>query len=109
MVQEIHEVAQGKINIIHTDNGGEFRDGDLEEFILKINAKHVFGAPYHPQSQGVVECANGTIKQFILVDHVSRACEIYLTTFHGDIFFHPYPHFSIHTPIFPSIGNLFFH
>ena len=48
-----------------TDNGGEFLGDDFEATILRSGASHSFGAPHTPESQGVVERANGTIKRLI--------------------------------------------
>lgn len=48
--------------VLHSDNGSEFKNKLMREIISSLGLKHVFGAPYHPQSQGVVERLNRTIK-----------------------------------------------
>ena len=49
--------------VLHTDNGKEFRNADMSEFckVHKIKQRH--GAPRKPQTQGLVERNNRTIKE----------------------------------------------
>ena len=78
-----------KIAIVQTDNGGEFRSDVFQQKIIQHGACHVFGAPYHPQSQGAIERLNGTFKKILhriwkekkgaWMDHVT------LTTHHETI------------------------
>jgi len=53
--------ANDPFEIYHCDNGGEFRNAQLEQVIANMNAKEVHGAPRHPQSQGQIERFNGTL------------------------------------------------
>lgn len=47
---------------LHTDNGSNFI-ADLTENLLKLlQVRHTTGAPYHPQSQGIIERYNGVLK-----------------------------------------------
>ena len=46
--------------IVSTDNGSHFRK-HFSELLAQLNTRHVFGSPYHPQSQGQVEKTNGLI------------------------------------------------
>jgi transposase InsO family protein len=43
------------------DNGKQFDNQDLRKFCSSIGTKAVFASVYHPQSNGVVERANGKI------------------------------------------------
>jgi hypothetical protein len=43
------------------DNGKQFDSQDLRDFCFSIGTKPVFASVYHPQSNGVVERANGKI------------------------------------------------
>ena len=43
------------------DNGKQFDNQDFKEFCSSIGTKPVFASVYHPQSNGVVERANGKI------------------------------------------------
>jgi hypothetical protein len=43
------------------DNGKQFDSQDFRDFCLSIGTKPVFASVYHPQSNGVVERANGKI------------------------------------------------
>ena len=54
---------------VHTDNGSEFKK-DFDEGLASLNITHVFGYPYHPWSQGVVERAGKTLKGLIALQKV---------------------------------------
>ena len=41
----------GHPDILHTDNGKEFLNKNVDSFLENRGVKHIFGAPYHPQSQ----------------------------------------------------------
>ena len=49
--------------IYQSDNGGEFISKEIEAIIEKLGGTFVHGSPRHPQSQGVVERVNGTLKK----------------------------------------------
>src|SRR6266540_3696105 len=44
-----------KIKRIRSDNGSEFKNTSIEEFLDEEGIKHEFSAPYTPQQNGVVE------------------------------------------------------
>jgi len=46
-----------------SDNGSGFKGSVLEDYLSMHGIKHIFGKPYHPQTQGKVERFNRTIKQ----------------------------------------------
>lgn len=46
-----------------SDNGVGFRGNILEGYLMGHGIKHIYGKPYHPQTQGKVERLNKTIKQ----------------------------------------------
>ena len=56
----------GVPKILQSDNGGEFKNSILDQYLSKINVRHIFGSPYHPQSQGSVEAYNRTIQDFLV-------------------------------------------
>jgi hypothetical protein len=68
-----NEVADGlesilkdnKFKLLHTDNGSEFKNAILDSVCTKYNVKQIYGTPYHPQSQGLVERFNKTLKTWI--------------------------------------------
>jgi transposase InsO family protein len=45
---------------IRSDNGSEFKNLQVEEFLEEEGIKHEFSAPYMPQQNGVVERKNKT-------------------------------------------------
>ena len=55
---------------IRSDNGSEFKNLQVEEYLEKEGIKHEFSAPYTPQQNGVVERKNRT-----LIDMVRRCLE----------------------------------
>ena len=44
----------GEPVMLHTDNGKEFVNELLTNWLEKINVKHILGVKYHSQSQGAV-------------------------------------------------------
>lgn len=53
--------------IVLTDNGPAFKGWVLGDYLENRGMKHIFGRPYHPQTQGKVERFNRTIKDYIYV------------------------------------------
>ena len=51
----------GKPKVIQSDNGREFM-GKFDELLRQLNITHIRGRPYHPQSQGSIECFNKYFK-----------------------------------------------
>jgi transposase InsO family protein len=49
------------IKTIRTDNGSEFKNYAMEDFVSEEGLKHEFSAPYTPQQNGVVERKNRKI------------------------------------------------
>jgi transposase InsO family protein len=50
-----------KVKKIRSDNGSEFKNLQVEEFLEEEGIKHEFSAPYAPQQNGVVERKNRTL------------------------------------------------
>ena len=50
-----------KINKVRSDNGTEFKNTCVEEFLSEEGIKHEFSVPYTPQQNGVVERKNQTL------------------------------------------------
>ena len=46
-----------------TDNGSGFAGEVLSKYLRARGVRHIFGAPYHPQTQGKVERFNRTMKE----------------------------------------------
>lgn len=51
---------------LHTDNGAEFRNRKISALCHQFRIRHIFGAPYHPQSQGQIERFNFTLKRMLI-------------------------------------------
>jgi len=50
-----------KIKNVRSDNGSEFRNTNVEEYLDEERIKHEFSAPYTPQQNGIVEKKNRTL------------------------------------------------
>jgi transposase InsO family protein len=50
-----------KVKKIRSDNGSEFKNLQVEEYLEEEGIKHDFSAPYTPQQNGVVERKNRTL------------------------------------------------
>jgi transposase InsO family protein len=50
-----------KVKKIRSDNGSEYKNLQVEEFLEKEGIKHEFSATYTPQQNGVVERKNRTL------------------------------------------------
>ena len=91
----------GRPEIIHTDNGGEFRSIEFADFCKKNNIKIIHGSVRHPQSQGAVEKFNDNIiskiryikiekkKKFDINLAIKEAIDIYNNTTHSTIHTEP--------------------
>ena len=55
----------GEPVMLHTDNGKEFVNELLTNWLEKRNVKHILGGKYHAQSQGAVKSFNKTIQRFL--------------------------------------------
>jgi hypothetical protein len=62
------------------DNGKQFDSQDFRDFCFSIGTKLAFASVYHPQSNGVVERANGkiftVIKQMLLDDKKGKWADL---------------------------------
>jgi transposase InsO family protein len=52
----------GPPDILQSDNGSEFKNDMMEKLTAEKHVKHLFSRPYHPQTNGAVERANGFVK-----------------------------------------------
>jgi len=50
-----------RIKNIRSDNGTEFKNTSIEQFLDEEGMKHEFSAPYTPQQNGIVERKNRTL------------------------------------------------
>ena len=54
-----------KIRAVRSDNGSEFINKKFKEYLEKNDIKQILGEPSKPQSNGLIERANGSIKELI--------------------------------------------
>ena len=52
---------------LFSDNGPQFLSTEFTEFLTKNGVKHIQSAPYHPSSNGAVECFIQTLKKSIYI------------------------------------------
>ena len=82
-----------KPKILHTDNGGEFRDLVVTIYLKENNINHITRCLYNTQHQGVVEVFNKTIQDFFdissgssrdnFVELILLMISVYITTTEG--------------------------
>ncbi|KAK1641683.1 hypothetical protein QYE76_059488 [Lolium multiflorum] len=59
--KKAEQMYESHIKAIRTDNGTEFKNYTMQEFVDDEGIKHEFSAPYTPRQNGVVERKNRTI------------------------------------------------
>ncbi|CAO2626007.1 Intracisternal A-particle Pol-related polyprotein (Fragment) [Lemmus lemmus] len=57
--------AWGKPARLKTDNGPSYTSKGFRAFCTQLQVEHTFGLPYNPQSQGIVERANRSLKEIL--------------------------------------------
>ena len=53
----------GLLEQVVSDNGSQFTSEEFEEFMKRNGIKHMFSAPYHPATNGLVERFVQTFKK----------------------------------------------
>ena len=64
----------GHPDILQSDNGKEFWNKNVDNFLDNRGIKHVLGAPYHPQNQVVIEAFNKYFQYWLYkaYDNISK-------------------------------------
>jgi transposase InsO family protein len=57
-IRTVQNEFELKVKNIRSDNGSEFRNTQVEEFLDEEGIKHELSAPYTPQQNGIVERKN---------------------------------------------------
>jgi transposase InsO family protein len=60
-IRRVQHEFELKVKNIRSDNGSEFRNTQVEEFLDEEGIKHELSAPYTPQQNGIVERKNRTL------------------------------------------------
>lgn len=82
-----------------SDNGASYVAADLAEWLSDRGMGHVRGAPYHPQTQGIIERWHQTLKNRILLENYFLPGDLEVSIEH---FVQHYNHQRYHE----SLGNL---
>ena len=61
----IENLFERKINILRSDNGGEFTSNEFNDFCKEARIKRELTIPYNPQQNGVVERNNRSIMEAV--------------------------------------------
>ena len=64
----------GSANVLHrprllSDNGPSYVAGELADYLVEKDMRHVRGAPFHPQTQGKIERWHQTLKNRVLLEN----------------------------------------
>jgi transposase InsO family protein len=60
-IRKVQNEFELKVKNIRSDNGMEFRNTQVEEFLDEEGIKHELFAPYTPQQNGIIERKNRTL------------------------------------------------
>jgi transposase InsO family protein len=93
-LEKLLEECKQKPRLISNDSGPEFQ-GSFDALLKQRGIKHINGIPGRPESNGVVERVNGTLKKLILrnkaykglgwSDHLEEAVDNYNNLPHGTV------------------------
>jgi transposase InsO family protein len=61
----VENLSEKKINILRSDNGGEFTSDEFKALCKEVRIKRELSTPYNPQQNGVAERKNRTIMEAI--------------------------------------------
>lgn len=92
-MNEILDDIKHPVKTIRSDNGSEFNSKPFKDILKKHNVKQIFSSAYTPQSNGMIERLNGTIKKLIhmfskatdrndWVDYLQELVDNYNNTYH---------------------------
>ena len=59
----IENLSKKRINILRSDNGGEFTSSEFNEYCKEVGIKRELTIPYNPQQNGVEERKNISIME----------------------------------------------
>ena len=97
---------------IVSDCGGEFNNSILDSLLKNSGIKHITTAPYHPQSNGLVEKFNSTLKSMInkvVIDngekwhmYINKCLFSYRTSVHASTKITPFEAMYARKPVLPN-------
>ena len=65
VVNDVEKKHKNKINLLKTDNGSEFKNKAFMSYCSNSGIKQLFGTPYNPKGQAIIERFNRTVKDMI--------------------------------------------
>lgn len=77
----LHTAEIEQVKVYHrprllSDNGSAYRAKDLATFLTEWRIKHIFGAPYHPMTQGKIERWHRSMKNVIKLQNYYSQFEL---------------------------------
>jgi hypothetical protein len=93
------------IKNFHSDNGGEYINGVVQQFLKRWNAKQTKSRPYHSNDNGLAETKNGAvIRKHMTHYHIPQPFAARINHFYRD---HLIPYLNFHRPCaFPEVVAL---
>ncbi|KAI3510732.1 hypothetical protein L1887_17865 [Cichorium endivia] len=78
-IKQVEVMLRKQVRMIRSDNGTEFKNQALDDFLVSKGISHNFSAPYTPQQNGVVERRNRSYR--VLNKRSRKIEETYYVTF----------------------------
>ena len=61
LLRRLQVLHESQVKVLRSDNGTEFKNAAVEEYLASVGITHNFSAPKTPQQNGVVERKNKTL------------------------------------------------
>lgn len=92
--------------VVRADRGGEFRDKDVHQLVEdEWHSKFIHGSPAHPQTQGVVERPNKTVKDLLDAELRVRAGGIRINLEYVGVLYNNRMHSTINMTPFDALQS----
>ena len=106
--QKILGEMEEKPKLLLTDNGGEFKNSTMRSFFQNKGINRIFTIPGNPQSNGLIERLNGTVKRRLnrssmargglTMDDITKTINNYNNTVHSSVGMTPNEAIDIDNP-----------
>ncbi len=104
-LEEAFSLFPFRIGNFHSDNGSEFINGVVQQFLARWKSKQTKGRPRHSNDNGLAETKNGAIiRKHMTYHHIPQPYAARINRFYRD---HLIPYLNFHRPCaFPEVTVL---